>query len=43
MVAYLKEALVWYNYDVGRKCDPGEDARGVSGGVWGRVEEYVDI
>lgn len=29
MVAHSKEALVWYNYDVGRKCDPGEEARGV--------------
>jgi len=29
MVAHSKEALVWYNYDVGRKCNPGEEARGV--------------
>ena len=29
MAAHSKEALVWYNYDVGRKCDPGEEARGV--------------
>ena len=40
MVAHSKEALVWYNYDVGRKYDPAEDASGVvrrrigeSGGV----------
>ena len=30
MVAHSKEALVWYDHDVGRKCDPGEEARGVS-------------
>ena len=29
MAAHSKEALVWYDYDVGRKCDPGEEARGV--------------
>ena len=29
MVAHSKEALVWYSYDVGRKCDPGEEARAV--------------
>lgn len=29
MVAHSKEALVWFTYDVGRKCDLGEEAKGV--------------
>lgn len=39
MVAHSKEALVWYNYDVGRKCDPGEEARGVVRRRMGRSRE----
>jgi hypothetical protein len=45
-VAHSEEALVWYNYDVGRKCDPGEEARGVvrkQTGLRRGREEYVDI
>jgi len=47
MVAHSKEALVWYNYDVGRKCDPGEEARGLleaDGGCgWAGLWETVEI
>ena len=44
MLAHLKEALVWCNYDVGRKCDPGEEVREVvrRRGRFMEVEENVD-
>ncbi|KAG5640806.1 hypothetical protein DXG03_006960 [Asterophora parasitica] len=36
IVATSNEALVWYDYDNLRKCDPGEDVRSV---VWRRGKE----
>ncbi|KAF8184454.1 Thioesterase/thiol ester dehydrase-isomerase, partial [Pholiota molesta] len=33
-VAHSKEALVWYDYDRLKKCDPGEEAKAV---LFGRV------
>ncbi|RDB18563.1 hypothetical protein Hypma_000240 [Hypsizygus marmoreus] len=35
-VAHSHEALVWYDYDKLRKCDPGEAVRDV---VWGRAKK----
>lgn len=37
-VAHSREALVWYDYDRLRKCDPGDRAREV---IFGRPKKII--